>query len=206
MTARSNTPGQSYPDKGPSKIEAFKSATTATVKAIAGRPETTVVFTPIAANQKLGTSGDEVRLPMPPQKLTRENVVRLRGAADAMALRLKHHDAAVHARRLPIGKDAIDAYNAMEQARVEVLGAAQYAGVGKNIGEALEQRLALEGYQMARTLFQIQMSDALKVMIHARMTTSISGPPAATCARHLPRRVRHQARCASRCARGQSAP
>jgi cobaltochelatase CobT len=169
---------QSYPDRGPSKTEAFKSATTAAVKAIAGHPEATVVYTPIANNQKLGAVGNEVRLPLPPQKLTRENVVRLRGAADAMALRLKHHDMAVHARRLPVGKEAIDAYNAMEQARVEAIGADQYAGVGRNIGEALEQRLALEGYQMARSFFQIQLADALKVMIHERMGNVGLGPAA----------------------------
>ncbi len=169
----------SYPEKGPSKTEAFKSATTAAVKAIAGNKDATVVFTPIANNQKLGAVGNEVRLPMPPQKLSAENVVRLRGAADAMALRLKHHNVALHARRMPLGKEAIDAYNAMEQARVEAVGAEQYAGVGKNIGEALEQRLSLEGYQMARTFFQIQMADALKVMIHDRMGHMELGPASA---------------------------
>ncbi len=169
-------PFQSASDNGPSKSEAFKGATTAVVKAISGKPEATVVFTPVATNQKLGAIGSEVRLPMPPQKLTQENVTRLRGAADAMALRLKHHDAGVHAKRMPLGKDAIDAYNAMEQARVEAVGAAQYVGVGKNIGQALEQRLALEGYQMARTLFQIQMGDALKVMVHERMGGMELGP------------------------------
>jgi cobaltochelatase CobT len=113
---------------------------------------------------------------MPPQKLTSEGVVRLRGAADAMALRMKHHNAAVHAHRLPTGQDAVDAYNAMEQARVEVLGAEQYAGVGRNIGQALEQRLALEGYQMARSFLQLQLADALKVMIHEHCGSVDLGP------------------------------
>ena len=78
----------SYTDKGPSRTEAFKSATSAVVKALSGRTDATVVFTPIANNQKLGAAPTgEVRLPLPPQKLTKENVVRLRGSADAMALR-----------------------------------------------------------------------------------------------------------------------
>jgi cobaltochelatase CobT len=168
---------QSYPERGPSKAEAFKTATAATVKAISGRDDASVVFTPIASNQKFGTTPTtEVRLPLPPQKLTRENVVRLRGAADAMALRLKHHNPTVHARRMPSGKDAIDAYNAMEQTRAEALGARQLRGVAQNIGQALEQRLTLEGYAMARQFFQIQMADALKVLIHERCGNVELGP------------------------------
>ena len=69
---------------------------------------------------------------------------------------------------MPHGKDAIDAYNTMEQTRVEVLGAQDYGGVATNLSQALEQRLALEGYQMARASNQIQVPDALKVMIHSR--------------------------------------
>jgi cobaltochelatase CobT len=172
----------SYADKGPSRTEAFKGATSAVVKALSGRADATVVFTPIANNQKLGaTATGEVRLPLPPQKLTRENVVRLRGSADAMALRLRHHNAAVHARRMPTGKDAVDAYNAMEQARVEVIGSEKYRGVSRNIGDALEQRLLLEGYAMARSTTQIQMGDALKVLIHDRCDDVDLGP---TC-RHI---------------------
>jgi len=171
---------QSYPERGPSKSESFKTATAAVVKAISGHQDATVVFTPIANNQKFGAApSGEVRLPLPPQKLTPENVVRLRGAADAMALRLKHHNTALHGRRMPQGKDAIDAYNAMEQSRVEALGVRQYQGVAQNIGDALEQRLTLEGYAMARTFFQIQMGDALKVLIHNRCGGFKMGP---TCA------------------------
>src|SRR4051812_2004180 len=103
-------PIQQHPEKGPSRTETFKNATTAAVKALAGKPELTVVFTPVAANQKPGNAmGNDVRLPLPPQKLTKDHVVRLRGAADAAAMRLRHHDAVVHTRRMPFGKDAVDA-------------------------------------------------------------------------------------------------
>jgi len=156
-------------DRGPSKTEVFKSATTATVKAIGGVKEATVLYTPVAANQRVGISpSGEICLPMPPHKLTSEAVVKLRGAADAVAARLKHHNTSVHAKRMPHSKDAVDAYNAMEQARVEVLGAKQYAGMGKNLGQALEQRLSHEGYQTASALSQISLNDALRVLVHSR--------------------------------------
>jgi len=171
-------PYPSSPDKGPSKAESFKAATTAAVKAIALRPEATVVFTPVAGNQKQPplTIGNDVRLPMPPQKLTRENVVRLRGAADAAALKLRHHNAVVHAKRMPVSREAIEAYNAMEQARVEVLGARQYKGVGLNISNAFEQRLSAEGYQAAHAYNQIDLADALRVLVHERCGVVNLGP------------------------------
>ena len=175
-------PSQSPPERGPSRTEAFKNATTAAVKALAGNPEVTVVFTPVAANQKLGSAmGNDVRLPLPPQKLTREHVVRMRGAADAAAMRLKHHNAAAHGRRMPFSKEAVDAYNAMEQARVEAVGALRFAGVGRNLGDAMEQRLTSEGYHMARTFFQVERGEALKVLIH----NHLKSVPLGTTGRHV---------------------
>ena len=158
-------PYSSASDRGASRTEVFKAATTAAVKAISHRADLAVAFTPLAANQKAPPgSQSDLRLPMPPHKLTPDNVVRLRGAADALALRLRHHNDALHVRRMPVNKDAVAAYNAMEQARVEVLGARQYQGVNHNLAGALEQRLTLEGYQAARSYYQVDMADALRVL------------------------------------------
>src|SRR5581483_8792602 len=127
MASKSSVPPTH--DRGLSKTEVFKAATTAAVKAIANKAELNIVYTPIAANQKSTGAASELRLPMPPHKLTPENVIRLRGAADAMALRLRYHDNVLHVRRMPVNKEAVDAYNVMEQARVEGLGAQQFRGV-----------------------------------------------------------------------------
>ena len=150
------------------RVETFKAVTTAALRALSGRSDTNVSYTPIATNQKSSAQGSSVRLPLPSAKLNQENIIRLRGSADASAMRLRHHSDRVHDRRMPHGKDAIDAYNAMEQARVEARGAQDYMGVATNLGKALEQRLHLEGYQMAHASAQIQIQDALKVMIHSK--------------------------------------
>ncbi|MBY0509565.1 MAG: cobaltochelatase subunit CobT [Rhodospirillaceae bacterium] len=169
-------PPAQHPERGASRTETFKNATTAAVKALAGKPELTVVFTPVTANQKPGSAAsNDVRLPLPPQKLTKDHVMRLRGAGDAAAMRLKHHDAGVHAKRMPFSKEAADAYNAMEQARVEAVGARQFAGVGKNLGDAMEQRLSAESYHMARAFQQVERGEALKVLIHSRCNSVALG-------------------------------
>lgn len=166
-SAQDKTPATS-PARGIGRVETLKTVTTAAVRALSGSKAAEVSYSPVATNQKAGNQGNAVRLPLPPAKLTPENIIRLRGSADASAMRLRLHSDGVHQRRMPHGKDAIDAYNAMEQARVEVLGAQDYQGVATNLSRAMEQRLALEGYQMARASVQIQMADALKVMIHAQ--------------------------------------
>ena len=157
--------------------EPFKAATAACVKAVAGVKELDVSYSPLPSSAGAGVvSPGEVRLPLPPAKLNPENVVRLRGTADGVALKLKHHNAGTHQNRMPVGKDAVAVYNAVAQARCEALGGRAMAGVSKNIADTLEQRLSLEGYQMARNVHQIQLPDALKVMMHARADGVDLGP------------------------------
>ena len=71
--------------------------------------------------------GRRARLPEPPRRLTREDVAILRGHADAMALRLACHDVAMHRRLAPDGQAARAVFDAVEQARVEAIGARRMA-------------------------------------------------------------------------------
>ena len=66
--------------------------------------------------------GKRARLPLPTRALPPAEMAKLRGAADSVALRLRHHDDAVHAARSPGRREAKDVYDALEQARVEVVG------------------------------------------------------------------------------------
>src|SRR6266853_1571325 len=108
-----------------SPTEIFKRATAATLRAIAERDDVTVGFGPEAA----GVSGARVRLPNPPRDLPVEEAAQLRGAADSVALRLRYHDDAVHSKRVPGSPLARAVFEAVEQARVEALGARRMAGV-----------------------------------------------------------------------------
>jgi cobaltochelatase CobT len=161
------SPTSSAPaEHGPSRSETLKSATSAAVKAVSGKTDATVTYSTIPNPKPSADLASDQRLPSPPAKLTRDAVVRLRGAADALAVKLRYHDTATHVRRLPLSKDAVDAYNALEQTRAETLGAQRMIGIGKNLGDALEQRLAADGNQMAHSFSQVQLADALRVMMH----------------------------------------
>ncbi|MGB0672033.1 MAG: cobaltochelatase subunit CobT, partial [Rhodospirillales bacterium] len=89
-------------NRADSPSEAFKRITAATLRAMAGKPDIEVSF----STGQPGLNGAQARLPQPSSRLEGTEVARLRGASDALALRLRYHDAAVHAKRAPVAEDA----------------------------------------------------------------------------------------------------
>ena len=85
-----------------SPVEPFKRALTSAVRSIAEEPELQVSF----GSEPTGVRGDQVRLPLPPRDLPAEEDARIRGAADACSLRLRHHDDNLHRRHAPMGPTA----------------------------------------------------------------------------------------------------
>ena len=65
-----------------------------------------------------------------------QDVARLRGEADGAALRLRHHNAKLHHRLAPHGEVAEAIFGALEQVRVEALGAQRMLGVAANLASA----------------------------------------------------------------------
>ena len=128
--------------KDNTRAEEFKRATAGVLRAIAEQPDVQVAFQPGPS----GLSGKRARLPLPTRALPPAEMARLRGASDALALRLRHHDDAVHAARMPARREAKDAYDALEQARVEVVGARHMAGVAANLRAKLAEECEAEGY------------------------------------------------------------
>src|SRR3546814_10796186 len=79
------------------------------------------------------------RLPMPSRDFNEQEAAEIRGAADAFALRRRHHDKAVHKSFRPAGEMAGAVYDALEQARVEAIGRRSMKGVAINLDAALEK-------------------------------------------------------------------
>src|SRR6185436_1019190 len=112
-----------------SPTERCKRAVTSCLRAIATKAELEVSF----AAERPGLVGGKVRLPEPPRKLTRAEAAIVRGNADAVALKLACHDPAVHRKLIPGGQQARAVFDAVEQARVEAIGARRMSGVAKNL-------------------------------------------------------------------------
>ena len=96
--------------KDQTRQEEFKRATAGVLRAIAQVPEVQVAYQPGPS----GLSGKRARLPLPTRTLPPAEMAKLRGAADAIALKLRHHDEGVHAARLPTRREAREVYDALE--------------------------------------------------------------------------------------------
>jgi cobaltochelatase CobT len=157
-----------------SPIERFKRTTGSTIRAIARRDDVTASFTP----GPQGLVGNEVRLPLPARDLPSDEVAGVRGEADAAALRLRHHDQAIHRAHRPGAEDARVIYDTMEQARCEALGMRRMAGVAANLDAAMEQRYRGRGYARATSQEDVPLAEVLRVLAREAMT-GLPPPPAA---------------------------
>jgi len=157
-------------------VEPFKRALAATMRALADDGELQVGF----AGEAPSLRGDEAVLPAP-RALDPVVVGRLRGAADALALRRRYHQDDVHAQRRPAGELAGAIYDSVEQARVEALGAAHLEGVAQNLDAMLDQRCEIRGYDRISRFEDLPVHEALGFLVRER----ISGHPAPEAARRL---------------------
>ncbi len=80
-------------------------------------------------------------MPPVPRDPGKAGLACFRGAADAAALRLALHDPRILASRAPEDPDARLIFEALEEARIEGLGARNFAGVAENLNARLTARL-----------------------------------------------------------------
>nr|WP_314073888.1 cobaltochelatase subunit CobT [uncultured Roseococcus sp.] len=155
--------------------EEFKRATAGAVRAIAQQTEVQVAFQPGPA----GVSGKRARLPLPTRSLPPAEMAKLRGAADAVALKLRHHDEAAHAARAPARKEAREVFDALEDVRVQTVGSRHMAGVAANLHARLVEECEAEGYDRMTRKDQLPMHTALALMARERITGQPVPPAAA---------------------------
>src|SRR5919202_2681487 len=164
---RSSIGKQSLQKQPLTRQEEFKRATAGTLRAIAhANAEVQVAFQPGPG----GVSGKRVSLPLPTRTLPPGEVAKLRGAADAAALRLRHHSDAVHAARMPARREAKDVFDALEDVRVEAVGSRHMAGVAANLRARLAEQCEAEGYDRMTRKDQLPLPAALSLLARERIT------------------------------------
>jgi cobaltochelatase CobT len=70
----------------------------------------------------------------------------MRGQVDLAALAMKHHDAALHQAHRPADAQASAMFDALEQIRLEAIGAGQLAGVRHNLAQRHQTAFEFKGY------------------------------------------------------------
>jgi cobaltochelatase CobT len=162
------------PSPKESPTEPFKRAVTGCLRALARKPELEVAF----AAERPGLMGGKVRLPEPPRKLGKTEAAVVRGHADSIALRLACHDQALHRRLQPSGQQARAVFEAVEQARVEAIGARRMNGVAQNLAAMLDDRFHRGKFDQITERADAPIEDALALMVRERLT-GMGPPPAA---------------------------
>jgi cobaltochelatase CobT len=147
------------------KADDFKRATAGALRAIARTDDVQVAYQPGPS----GLAGKRARLPPPSRALPAAEMAKLRGLADALALRLRHHDDALHTARAPASREARDAYDALEQARVEIVGSAHMEGVSANLRGKLNEECESEGLSRMTRRDQLPLCTALGLLARDRM-------------------------------------
>ena len=147
-------------------LDRFRSVLTGTARAISLDPEVEVAWTADAAVQ----SGSSMRVPMPGRTLPPEQVAQARGSADSMALRLRHHNAALHGRNAPAEALARACYDAVEQVRYEALGSQDFAGMRGNLDAALAMRMASDPIARATRPEEVPLPSALALLLREKLT------------------------------------
>ena len=146
--------------------EPLKQAVSGTMRAISGQPELEVIF----SGDRPSLAGQSARLPEPPRKVGRQDVSILRGHSDSMALRLACHDVAAHVKNQPDGADARAAFDAVEQARCEAVGARRMQGVADNLAAMLDDRYRKSGAADIASREEAPLQDALALIVRERLT------------------------------------
>ncbi|MEM1288678.1 MAG: cobaltochelatase subunit CobT [Pseudomonadota bacterium] len=143
----------------------MKKAVSTCLKAIAGREDIDITF---AADRPV-LAGDSVRLPEPPRNMQAEDGAILRGLSDAMALRLACHDTKLHRQLAPEGQAARAVYDAVEQARVEAIGAGRMCGVRDNLSAMLEDKYHRGNFEEITDKADAPLEDAVSLLVREKV-------------------------------------
>ncbi|MFD1949630.1 cobaltochelatase subunit CobT [Sphingomonas arantia] len=156
-----------------SPLDRFRQVLGGTARALSHDPLAEVNYT----GDNPGLLGKQARVPMPARTLPAQAVAEARGFADAAALRLRHHDTALHGSQAPAEAIARSVFDAAEQARVEAIGTRAMAGVAYNLDTAFEMRMRSDPIVRAKARDEVPLATAVQLIVRERLT-GVAPPPA----------------------------
>lgn len=148
------------------RLEQIKKSLSDTVKTLARKDDLSINF----LSDRTLVNDHHVTLPHLPARPTSQDITLLRGAGDAAGLRLSSHSSFIHAQYAPLEPEAREVFDAVEQARIEALGAKKMAGLANNINEVTSQRLRQHHCDKAREKTDIPLHEALSIMLKQRIS------------------------------------
>ena len=161
-----------YSKRKEAPSEPFKRVLGQAVRAIAGDGDLQVQYAAAPPEH----DGKIIQLPEPSRIPTAKEIAVMRGWGDALALAVACHDKQLHNRLAPSSGPARQIFEAVEQARVEALGANRMPGMAKNLAAKTGSLYAHGRFADAKTRDDAPLHDALALIVRERLTGS--APPA----------------------------
>ena len=152
--------------------EDFKRATAIAIKAIGRKAALEVGFTDSETPQ----DDSRLSIPEPPPKMTPTDYDFMRGSADAAALRLRYHNSWTHNISSPSSNETRIAFDALEDARCEALGARKLKGVAHNLIAMMDEKVR------RNSIPKPPLPQALHFLAWEKFTDSVLPPDAAQAA------------------------
>ncbi|HEX7873393.1 MAG TPA: cobaltochelatase subunit CobT [Sphingobium sp.] len=149
-----------------SPLDDLKAVLAGTARAVARDAEAEVGYTADAPH----LVGKTIKVPTPSRSLAPEQVALARGFADSMALKLRHHNSALHNRHMPAEPAARAVYDAVEMVRYEALGSKGYDGTRANLAAALLMRTGADPITRAQSADEVPIQGALALLLRERLT------------------------------------
>ncbi len=147
-------------------VEDFRRVTAAAMRAVSHKRELEVEFTPEPPRIR----GNVAKLQTPPRSLPDQEVSKVRGYADSMALKLRFHDDKLHASKMPSGETARKIYNEVEQARYEAIGAIRMKGVSSNLDAALTDRCKAMNFDRVNDFEGVPVPEVIGLIVREQLT------------------------------------
>jgi len=144
----------------------FKRVLTVAMKTIAEDPELSVAF----GNEQPALTGNRARLPQVGTEIRASDIAIVRGLSDSFALRLANHNDKVHARYQPQGKNARAVFEAVEQARIEALGANAMPGMKTNLAAMLDDRYRRKDVARYTDRKDAPLDEAVALLVREKLT------------------------------------
>ena len=149
----------------------FKRVLAVAMKTIAEDPELSVTF----GNENPSLTGNKAKLPQIGNELKAADIAIVRGLADSYALRIANHNDKVHSHYQPQGKNARAVFEAVEQARIEALGANAMPGMKTNLAAMMDDRYRKKDVARYTDRKDAPLDEAVALLVREKLTGEI--PP-----------------------------
>ena len=156
------------------KAERFKEVLSTAMKSMALDPELAVTF----GNDQPQLVGHRVKLPPVSGSASARDIAITRGLADSFTLKRANHSEAVHGKYQPQGKNARAMFEAVEQSRIEAIGARAMAGVASNLSAMLDDRYGRMVANRSSNRKDTPLEEAVGLIVREKLTGEAPPAPA----------------------------